>query len=219
MDIKKSENDKHILTIFQEENMGIFDPRNDNNLGTMICFHRNYMLGDKHNCDNERILLLNLCENVGKYNYEKLEEMNFSELRRLIDKHYIMLPLYLYDHSGITIRTTSFNDRWDSGQVGYIYVSHKKVKKEYGYKHMSKKLTQKIKDYLISEVKLYDQFLTGKIYGFILEKKDKCRTCGNIETNVIESCGGFFGYENLEQEIKGYIPKEHHNLIDNLKDI
>ena len=40
--------------------------------------------------------------------------------------------LYLYDHSGITMSTGSFCDSWDSGQVGFIYVTKEDIEKEYG---------------------------------------------------------------------------------------
>jgi hypothetical protein len=34
--------------------------------------------------------------------------------------------LYLYDHSGITISTSPFSCGWDSGQVGFIYLTRQK---------------------------------------------------------------------------------------------
>lgn len=36
------------------------------------------------------------------------------------------------DHSGLAMQTTSFNDPWDSGQVGWIYVSKEDALKEFG---------------------------------------------------------------------------------------
>lgn len=43
----------------------------------------------------------------------------------------IVLPLHLYDHSGITMSTGGFSCPWDSGQVGYIYVTPKALEEEY----------------------------------------------------------------------------------------
>lgn len=52
-----------------------------------------------------------------------------TELLRLCDKSGLvaLLPLYLYDHSGLAMSTGSFIGRaphadWDSGQVGFIYM-------------------------------------------------------------------------------------------------
>ena len=51
-------------------------------------------------------------------------------MQKVISEKYLMLPLYLYDHSGLAMSTESFSGRaphaeWDSGQVGWIYVSKK----------------------------------------------------------------------------------------------
>jgi hypothetical protein len=85
------------------------NPREDENLGTMICFHKRRNLGDKD------------------------QKFTQDELMSLIESDTVIaLPLYLYDHSGITINTTGFSDKWDSGKVGYIFVGKEQVKREYG---------------------------------------------------------------------------------------
>ena len=53
----------------------------------------------------------------------KTEERAVDDaMMKVISDKYITLPLYLMDHSGLAMQTTSFNDPWDSGQVGWIYV-------------------------------------------------------------------------------------------------
>jgi hypothetical protein len=76
-------------------------------------FHKNYILGDKHNLKTE--------------DFESFDEMAESVL-----DNGIYLPLYLYDHSGITMSYKPFGCRWDSGQVGFIYMTAQDIKKEYG---------------------------------------------------------------------------------------
>lgn len=83
----------------------------------------------------------------------------------------IMLPLYLYDHSGITMNTTGFHCPWDSGQVGYIYVSKQRVREEYGVQRISKRLHRKVLDVLRAEVSEYDAFIRGEYYMFTVEDK------------------------------------------------
>ncbi len=58
-----------------------------------------------------------------------LSSFTTRELEQLVNssKKIAILPLYLYDHSGISMSTGSFLGRavhaeWDSGQVGYIYM-------------------------------------------------------------------------------------------------
>jgi len=60
------------------------------------------------------------------------ENMAMPELMSLAERANLILPLYLLDHSGITISTRDFNDRWDSGQIGWTYVSNEDIAKEFG---------------------------------------------------------------------------------------
>ena len=53
-------------------------------------------------------------------------------IQATLNEHYVILPLYLFDHSGISISTGSFHDPWDSGQVGFIYASKEKAKEGWG---------------------------------------------------------------------------------------
>ncbi len=41
---------KYLIEILNDEDPE--NPREWDNLGTMVCFHRHYNLGDKHNFDN-----------------------------------------------------------------------------------------------------------------------------------------------------------------------
>ena len=153
------------FTIKIEQDDDSQNPREWDNLGTMVCWHNGYNLGDKHDFDSP------------------------SDFRDEINKdNAIILPLFLYDHSGITMSTSSFSCPWDSGQVGYIYVTLKDVRKEYGVKRITKAIRQKATNLLISEVETFDQYLTGDVYGYMVE-----------ETG--DSCWGYFGQEGIEQAI------------------
>ena len=147
-------------TINIEPDNDPLDPREWDNLGTMVCWHRRYSLGDKH------------------------EFSTPDDAWQEIKKDHIVLPLYLYDHSGITMSTGSFGCQWDSGRVGYIYVSLEKVRKEYGWKHVTKKRREKILEHLRGEVETYDDFITGSVYGYRVEGAE----------GVGDSCWGFYGY-------------------------
>lgn len=110
-----------------------------------------------------------------------------------IDKHFIVLPLFLYDHSGITMSTGSFSDRWDSGQVGWIFISVRKAKEEYGWKVLTKARRKQIETYLRNEVETYDAYLTGQVFGYVLE---------DAQGEELESCWGFFGEDHWKEELK-----------------
>lgn len=161
----------HIIKVVVDDSPE--NPREWDNLGRMICFHNRYNLGDKHN-------------------------LSRAEAERIYcdDKKYISLPLYLYDHSGLTMNTTGFSCPWDSGQVGIIYVEKKTILDEYGGKKISAKRKEKFKDILRGEVATYDQFLTGSVLGYVTEK----------EGETVDSCWGFYcTREEVLQEAKDNI--------------
>lgn len=136
-----------------------------------------------------------------------IEEIEDDELMELIQSKNLILPLYLYDHSGITISTSTFNDRWDSGQIGWTYVSHDEIIKEYGSLDI-----EKAKKLLFAEAEIYDQYLRGNVYGFELIEKDE----DGGTWNIIDSCWGFYGLDYIEGEIASHIGEEYLDLIKNL---
>lgn len=171
----------HKLIISHEEYP--LNPRSEwDNLGTMVCFHRRYDLGDKHS-----------------YHHE--DYSGWDEMRKALEKEFdaVLLPLYLYDHSGITISTSSFSCRRDSGQVGFIGISKAKAREEYGWKNLSAKRIQKLTLYLEGEVETYDQYLTGDVFCF--EVQDE-------EGNFIDACGGFFGSNHKESGMYDHLPED-----------
>ena len=193
-------------------------PREWDNLGTMVCWHRNYNLGDEHSMLTPQQALVALAESViepyhervnGWYTHELWEWAAYDNipndkesgypldaLQKLVDKHFIILPLYLYDHSGITMNTSGFYCPWDSGQVGYIYVSKEDVRKEWGWKYLTEKRIEKIRQILRTEVEIYDHYLTGMVFGYQVE----CNMCGN----ELDSCWGFYGDNHEKSGLLDY---------------
>ena len=165
-------------------------PRDWENLGKMICFHSRYNLGDKHTYKTPDDFIYDLAIEI--FNEDKVDADYQWRLsgKEFIDKYlpklekYIfILPLYLYDHSGLTISTSSFSCPWDSGQIGWIYVKKEHIRKEWGVKRISPKLRGKSMDNLKGEVECYDQFLRGEIYGYVIFHNDE----------DVGSCWGFYG--------------------------
>lgn len=203
------------------------NPREYDVVGTMCCWHRRYTLGDEQPevSDDEHLRHIALAE--CKEEVHKLELRVNSAIRRVRDwghawdrtineafekrtekladktlkEQFIILPLYLYDHSGITMRTSAFSCGWDSGQVGFIHCSLKKAQHEWGTpdsaargwdgeadyplkddgsKHTLREAAEK---FLKGEVKTYDEYLTGDTVGYIAEDPDG---------EQIDSCWGFY---------------------------
>lgn len=144
-------------------------PREWDEFTTMSCFHRRYTLGD------EQI--------SGPY--------EINELYNRIIKDCIYLPLYLYDHSGITMNTEGFADPWDSGIVGFIWVDKDDVRKEYECQRISKRIEGLVIDRMRSEVASYDQFISGDVWYYSIEFPD----------DTEDSCSGMYGFEYTQTHV------------------
>ena len=174
--IKRGDEELRII-----QDLDPLSPRDWDNLGTMVCFHSRYDLGD-HDHD--------FWEHSGGDVEGLLEYVNRDDV--------IALPLCLYDHSGISMSCSSFIGRaqhaeWDSGQVGYIFVTKERVREVYGVKRISPKLLETVTHNLKCEVDTYDQYLRGDIYGYQIVKLVKCECCGAVDEEHIDSCWGFYG--------------------------
>lgn len=216
------------INVYQDECSE--SPREWDNLGTMICSHGKYVLGDEKLENYGR----SFEEDFYQYIQEKYSIVDFDDEqtfldncsgeltekgdkkgKQWVDKNIIVLRLYLYDHSNITMKTSPFSCQWDSGQVGYIYVDYATIKKEYGVKKVTKKLIEKVKNLLNSEVKIYDDYIKGSIYGYMIEDEEGNETDG--------CCWGFYGYEweknglleQAKEEIEGMI-KEKEDIKNNV---
>lgn len=151
------------------------------NVGTFVCFHSRYKLGDVNpDCSpTEYMYKLMSDREHGKRGRWIPEEIADEHLKKYINKHFFALPVYLFDHGGLSVSTSPFTCRWDSGQVGFIYVDRDS------------------KDYpdplfgLRTEIQILDQYLTGDVYGYDVEDEDG---------NVIDSCWGIFGFEECKKE-------------------
>lgn len=169
-------------------------PREWDNFGTMVCFHRRYRLGDSKR----------------KTEDWSVDNMN-EKVSETIAGGGIVLPLYLYDHSGITISLGRFDyvdsRGWDWGQVGWIICSGEQIEKEFkGDRERATKCLE-------AEVETYDLYLRGEIYGYTVYKLEICPTCSHCEEKPIESCGGFYGHDPEKNGMLEDAPKEFRELL------
>jgi hypothetical protein len=141
------------------------NPRTEwDNATIMKHWHPRYELGDKR---IERITADELCE----------------EYQEDGDPIIAILPLYLLDHSGLSVSTTPFSCRWDSGQIGWAFITESK-KNLIGFDDSYTK--EMYEDIIKQEVKTYNDIITGEVYGYEVIGKDE---------DLLESCWGFIGME------------------------
>jgi len=151
--------------MIQDENG--YSPRDDDNLGTMVCFHRKYSLGDKTDLNSDNF-----------DGWQALKDYLKKELKAVV-----ILPLYLYDHGRISIAIAPHGQHysWDGGQVGFVYVTKEQLKKE----GVTKKRAEKI---LMAEVEDYNSYLIGDCYILVKETYNKDK-----EPIDRDSVGGYLG--------------------------
>jgi hypothetical protein len=186
-----------ILKIIQDPDP--FNPREDYcEASTLCCDHGRYDLGDKDGHEKARDAIRASRDYRESWeDYESDQDLDFSHgpdlyeaIQRCTD--IVTLPLYLYDHSGITIRCAPFSCPWDSGQVGFAFMSKATILKEYGGKILTKAKREKAEGLIQAEVKTYDSYLTGDCWGFAIEDQDG---------ETLDSCWGFLGDSDYcEQE-------------------
>jgi hypothetical protein len=209
-------------------------PRTWDNVGTMVCWHRRHTLGDEQPTESADDYLCALARGDAEFdridvNFDKLisggaadavarYRLKWLEARETaLHASFVILPLYLYDHSGITMNTTGFSCPWDSGRVGFIYCSLFEAQVEFdtvgnpeGFAalvdHMGKTMTLRelVKLQLEGEVETYDQFLTGEVYCWYVEncEKEADEEPEEDDWQLLDSACGRFGHEHAKQEAR-----------------
>lgn len=169
---------------------------------TMVCEHRRYNLGD----DDGREKAIAAVRSSRDYrdsweDYENPNMLDLSEPNQLWEaiqrcSDIVSNPLYLYDHSGITISMGRFSCAWDSGQVGFIFMTKAQILDCY-MKPATARLTPALKakalELMEGETKTYDSYLTGDVYGYTITKLDS-------DEEQDDSCWGFYGLEYAIEE-------------------
>lgn len=165
------------------------NPREWDNIATMICGHKRYNLGDKHD-------------------YKQDDFDSWEEVKEQIESDYKVLmikPLYMYDHSGITISTSPFGCQWDSGQIGWIFIDEKKL--QYITGDASGHNETNLEEIIEGEVKTYDKYIQGECYGYKIYEVETC-SLGHEHKTELDSCWGYYDEDDCESEAKGII--EHY---------
>ncbi|WP_197922759.1 hypothetical protein [Thiosulfatihalobacter marinus] len=170
----------HTIKIYHDPDAE--SPREWSNLGTLICWHRRYRLGDSHSFDSPEAFLRDLS------GISAQSDLSMDQLRDRAERKSVLLPVFLYDHSGLAMNTIGFHCPWDSGQVGYVYVTLEAVRKEFGVKRVTKALREKAADILRGEIVSYDAYLGGRVYGYVIEQ----------DGEEIDACWGFVGDYELD---------------------
>ena len=149
-----------------------YDNDNYDSCVSMFCFHRRYDIGDKH-----------------KYSLNHFR--SWDEFGTQLKKDYdirIIKPLYMYDHSGITISTSPFSCSWDSGQIGFAFFTAEAIRQRFGTKRITERILKRAERVLEDSVRLYDNFLVGNMFELsMLDSNGDCIDIQLVEYDEIDS--------------------------------
>lgn len=117
--------------------------------------------------------------------------------RKVRDGEYIGIPVWAYVHGSSTIKaaySNPFGCQWDSGRSGWTYMTKAQVRGDYGVKRITKRIRALAIARLISMVDVFDDYLQGNVYGFIVENTDT--------DEALDSCWGFYGSADAEESAR-----------------
>jgi hypothetical protein len=187
-------------------------PREWSNVGRMAVSYRGYDLGDE---DISKIDFDVTCDKCGgdgmeierghheeepewivpcKCEGEGVIVLNPVAYFKTQEGATVVLPLIVYEHSGITMKVGRVGDitgdsaGWDTSFVGFIYDTPEGVKQCIGDDATEKE----IEDALRSEVEVYASYLEGDVTFYSVQ---------DDETDYNDYCGGFVGdHEQCERQ-------------------
>lgn len=167
----KNKFNSKIINILQDECSE--NPRDwGTNLTEMVCFHNRYNLGDHHELRHE--------------DFNSWEEVE----AHLLDTEDIIAikPLYLYDHSGLSISTSPFSCRWDSGQIGFIFVARHTIVDHFGEIDNMEEVAENV---INEELELYKAYVSGDVF------------CAQLieDGEEVDFTGGFIGWDGLLENV------------------
>ena len=185
MDTKVEEFEHAGMTceIHWEEDNSFCDPREWENLGTMVCWHPDYYLGDYQftNPDGRGAV-------KDRFHRDDFDSMDvLARYLTMFEGAVGLLPLSLYEHSGITMfvghRYPFDSQGWDTTTVGFIYTTADRILEMCGEDFIYSDPTW-IEKQLRAEVEVYDSWLRGEVYWWCVK---------DPEGEFMDSCGGYVG--------------------------
>ena len=144
-------------------------PREWDNSTKFVMFHNRYKLPNEIGIDHNHYL-------------------SWSEMQEALEKDYKNVhKVYMYDHSGVALSLSSFGDRWDSGQVGFIVTDNKSPEAS-------------LVD-AMQELESYSHWLNGETFGVSVFE----------DTELVDTNLGYHGYNHetsgLKDELGSYLSR------------
>lgn len=123
-----------------------------------------------------------------------------------------IVPVYIYEHSGMAISLNSFNDPWDSGVGAHVFMTKQQVFDIFGGEATEENWKEKAAEGIKQEIELYDYYIRGEVYGFqicepeVIEHKNlkTHEIWTTVDWDEVDSCYGFYGPDVEENGMLEY---------------
>lgn len=116
----------------------------------------------------------------------------------------VVKPLFLYDHSGLSIKAGPPTDTWDPSDVGMAVAFKQTIIKEWGPMEGDDAWRQKAEEVIDSEVETYDLYLSGAVYAYTLYQVD----ADGIPEEAVGCWYGFLGSDIAQNGIVDIVEDE-----------
>jgi len=169
--IETIEYKKYTINIYQDGSPESPDEWGDNNV-FLVSYHSDFTV------ERDDIITKDEASAILSGDYSEYDKQNC----KAIEKKYHIFGLEAYIHSGISLSISyegNYPDRrWDVSQLGVVLVSKDETK-----------LRKKAKEMAEILIKNWNMYLSGDIYGYIVEETD-------------DSCWGHYGKEGKEDMVE-----------------
>lgn len=182
------------VAVFNVENLRVRvvsdeDPHNPRidyeNIARFALSHRRYDLGDS-------------ARTLG-FTFRPTDFDGWDEVESWLveeQKPLIILPVSMHDHGGISL-SLGVSRGWDSGQVGFAYVTREDMERGWGKECVAamtdEERLERARKCIEGDLECYSAYLEGDVWGFIIEEEKGCDHCGHSEWREVESCWNFYG--------------------------
>lgn len=154
------------------------NPRDDDNLGR-LAFNDRRLRGDEVD---------DLARSTG-------------ERKEIIAAGGLVFPVLVHEHSGLSFRLRDgnapgypFTDPWDTRCAGVMTATAESIRRFFGVEEITGEIRERAKDGLRSELRRYEDYCNGAVYGFRNYAADWCES---------DDCWGFFGIDHRESGLFG----------------
>lgn len=140
-------------------------PREWDNVGQLWCWQRRYHSPDR-------------ITGLDRGDYDSWEEYDAA----LAAEDRVVLPVYCYEHGGISYSTGAYGCPWDSGRAGVISALRSSCPGQ---------SDEQIESILRAEVETYSAWANGEVYCYSVESP---------EGETVDYCCGFYGLDEARFE-------------------